>query len=441
MIDRCPASFPRDQCYAYLRRSGLDYGPMFRGIERAWQGDRESLGLVSAPRCPRAGARRLCVSSRRCSMPAFRQSSRRIVTSTTATRVFTCRMRSRRSGFSAGRAIACGFTPACWRRRLSRSVSDVDIYNEDGQAGGTGARPAQSSRRGRPGRVVRRPALCVSMAPPTAIGARFARNPGGGCLRGRNGGLGTRLAQQFRARGDSLHRWSEAGSDFEDRGEGRLPDQSRPAGRHAAAGPGGYRARVKPLAEASFTCGTSTHRPRQALSRGRSPASPGRGSTERRVARPGLDRPSPSSRAAVPGDARRQSVADRPEPAAVAQAPAIGLGRVIAGEYPRLRCKLVDLDPHADDGDWARSLWTSSEPPDEEDEVAWRGPERYVHRYLPAPGLPPEGARGPAGRLAVPAGGAAARDARWPCPSKTATAAARPGRGRDRGRRRRPQLQ
>ena len=35
---------------------------------------------------------------------------------------------------------------------------------------------------------------------------------------------------------------------------------------------------------------------------------------------------------------------------AIAQAPAVGLGRVIAGEYPRLRCKLVDLDPGADDG-------------------------------------------------------------------------------------------
>ena len=28
----------------------------------------------------------------------------------------------------------------------------------------------------------------------------------------------------------------------------------------------------------------------------------------------------------------------------------IGLGRVIAGEYPRLRCKLVDLEPRAEDG-------------------------------------------------------------------------------------------
>ena len=90
-----------------------------------------------------------------------------------------------------------------------------------------------------------------------------------------------------------------------------------------------------------------------------------------------------------------QSVGDRPEPSAVAQAPVVGLGRVIAGEYPRLRCKVVDLDPAAIDGG-AGLLLDEIQSADEEDEVAWRGTERYVHRYLPAPGLPPEGERGSA---------------------------------------------
>ena len=48
-VDRCPREFSQDQCYDYLREIGLDYGPMFRGIERVWQGDRESLGLVVLP--------------------------------------------------------------------------------------------------------------------------------------------------------------------------------------------------------------------------------------------------------------------------------------------------------------------------------------------------------------------------------------------------------
>ena len=118
---------------------------------------------------------------------------------------------------------------------------------------------------------------------------------------------------------------------------------------------------------------------------------------------------------------------------AIAQAPAIGLGRVIAGEYPRLRCKLVDLDPEADDGG-VGSLFDEIQSADEEDEVALRGPERYVHRYLPAPGLPAEGARGPAeARRAVPPGGTAARDARWPCPPKLCGGGRR-GRARSRSR-------
>ncbi len=91
---------------------------------------------------------------------------------------------------------------------------------------------------------------------------------------------------------------------------------------------------------------------------------------------------------------RAQSVTDHPEPVAIAQAPVIGLGRVIAGEYPRLRCKLVDLDSGADDGGLG-SLLDEIRSADEEDEIAWRGTDRYVHRYLPAPGLPPEAERGP----------------------------------------------
>ncbi len=47
--DRCPREFAGERCYEYLGRIGLDYGPMFRGIERVWQGDRESLGLVVRP--------------------------------------------------------------------------------------------------------------------------------------------------------------------------------------------------------------------------------------------------------------------------------------------------------------------------------------------------------------------------------------------------------
>ncbi len=57
----------------------------------------------------------------------------------------------------------------------------------------------------------------------------------------------------------------------------------------------------------------------------------------------------------------------------------------------------MDLDPAADRCG-ADSLLEEILSADEEDEVAWRGPDRYVHRYLPAPGLPPESVRAPAMR-------------------------------------------
>lgn len=65
---------------------------------------------------------------------------------------------------------------------------------------------------------------------------------------------------------------------------------------------------------------------------------------------------------------------------AVAQSPVVGLGRVITNEYPRLRCKLIDLDPETDDLELLDEIALN----DNEDEVAWRGGDRYVHRFVAA---------------------------------------------------------
>ncbi len=48
---RCPREYTHEECYDYLRELGLDYGPAFRGIECIWKGDRESLGLVVLVDC------------------------------------------------------------------------------------------------------------------------------------------------------------------------------------------------------------------------------------------------------------------------------------------------------------------------------------------------------------------------------------------------------
>ena len=64
----------------------------------------------------------------------------------------------------------------------------------------------------------------------------------------------------------------------------------------------------------------------------------------------------------------------------VAQAPLCGLGRVVANEYPQLRCRMVDLatgSPHE-----IQSLVEELYADEEEDEIAIRGEARYVHRLV-----------------------------------------------------------
>lgn len=64
---------------------------------------------------------------------------------------------------------------------------------------------------------------------------------------------------------------------------------------------------------------------------------------------------------------------------AVAQAPAIGLMRVVANEHPNFICRGIDLPPDASPADDAL-LWNESLQEDSEREVAFRGEARYVRR-------------------------------------------------------------
>lgn len=77
-----------------------------------------------------------------------------------------------------------------------------------------------------------------------------------------------------------------------------------------------------------------------------------------------------------------QTVGESPEPIRFTQGPAIGFGRVIIGEYPKLRCKLIDLDPNSQSQALllVQDLLAVS---DEEDEIAYRDEKRFVHRYAP----------------------------------------------------------
>ncbi len=78
-----------------------------------------------------------------------------------------------------------------------------------------------------------------------------------------------------------------------------------------------------------------------------------------------------------------QPVGNRIEAASLGQAPLIGLGRVIANEFPHIRCKMVDLDldPSAEDLEILCDELCTEDP---EEEVAWRQRARWVPRLKPA---------------------------------------------------------
>jgi acyl transferase domain-containing protein/NADPH:quinone reductase-like Zn-dependent oxidoreductase/SAM-dependent methyltransferase/acyl carrier protein len=74
-----------------------------------------------------------------------------------------------------------------------------------------------------------------------------------------------------------------------------------------------------------------------------------------------------------------QPVGRDPQPTAVAQAPALGLLRVILNEYPNHVCRAIDLPPAISAAD-IDLLWTELLRTESEREVALRGQARYVQR-------------------------------------------------------------
>jgi acyl transferase domain-containing protein/NADPH:quinone reductase-like Zn-dependent oxidoreductase/aryl carrier-like protein len=373
---RCPREFSGDRCYAYLREIGLDYGPMFRGIERVWQGERESLGSVRLPDAlERDGEESLlhtalldaCLQA---VIPADGDFDRRDGGLYLPHEIDSVRL-LRRPG------------PRVWvHARLlektdRRSVSDVDIYTDEG-------RLAARVRGLRSLRVAggRDAALddlfyAYQWRPQPPSGVEGSTGPTCWLIFADAGGLGARLADRLRARGDECT--------LVDAGEPE--DLDRLIGDFVGSDPSAGLGIV-------HLWNLDAPRPDDLDATGlRDAQEAGLLSVVRLVQawdRVAGDRSAPfyvATRGA-------QSVRDRPEPAAIAQAPVVGLGRVIAGEYPRLKCRLVDLDPEDRDGA-INALLEELRSAGEEDEVAWRGPARFVHRYLPAPGLPPEGERGP----------------------------------------------
>jgi NADPH:quinone reductase-like Zn-dependent oxidoreductase/SAM-dependent methyltransferase/acyl carrier protein len=75
-----------------------------------------------------------------------------------------------------------------------------------------------------------------------------------------------------------------------------------------------------------------------------------------------------------------QPVGEEAHAAAVTQAPAIGLLRVMLSEHPHFRCSGIDLPPQVSESDESL-LWSELRRNDREREVALRGEARYVQRF------------------------------------------------------------
>jgi NADPH:quinone reductase-like Zn-dependent oxidoreductase/SAM-dependent methyltransferase/acyl carrier protein len=85
-----------------------------------------------------------------------------------------------------------------------------------------------------------------------------------------------------------------------------------------------------------------------------------------------------------------QVVSSENDSAAYLQSPLLGLARVAANELTALRIRMVDLDPAGEDS--ADTLWAELVADDHEEEVAWRGPQRFIPRLefkAPAAALDP----------------------------------------------------
>jgi acyl transferase domain-containing protein/acyl carrier protein len=372
--NRCKSEYSRDRCYDRLRTIGLDYGPAFQGIEAVWTGNREALGSVRLPRGVAADEGQYLFH------PALFDACLQVVIPAESDlddgdaglylpaeidRVQLIRLPTEHV-----------WVHARWLEKSAReSTADVDIYNEWGQpcARIRGLR----SRRVSGGRdealddmlyAYQWRAQPLSEAAATVASGRWL-------IFADDGGLGAALAERLQARGDICTLV------FAHSARGSQPEDLEPLlGGLTSAATTSSRGIVHLWnLNAPQILGMTTHSLAAAQDAGLVSIVHLVQAWERAS--------QDQSGRLILVTRGAQSVGDQAEALEIAQSPVIGLGRVITGEYPRLACKLVELDPHSEDGG-LRSLFAEVTAADEEDEVAWRGAERYVHRYTPTPGVP-----------------------------------------------------
>jgi amino acid adenylation domain-containing protein len=388
---RCPKEFSREACYEYFQKLGLDYGPLYRGIERAWQGEREALGLVVLPEELEAEAAdclfhpALLDACFQVAIPANAEFDTVVGGLYLPIEIEQVRLYRRpgRRVWSHARLV---------ETTAKTSVASFDIYDEHGGllADVRGLRTQRVSGGDAESRLddlaytfewqPRPLAAPRDLEPPRA--ARPKETAGPWLILADRGDIGAALADRLCEAGDDvvLAPASDAAAGLDNLLRRLNAPDGRPIRGIVHLG----------CLDAPRSEGLS------ASDLEESQDEPLLGLLHLVQAWDRADGDRSSRLILVTRGA--QPFGEAPEPVAVAQAPAIGLGRVIASEYNRLRCKLVDLDPSMGDRG-LEPLLDEIRADDEEDEIALRSTGRFVRRIMRT-ALPPQGGHADNGQAA-----------------------------------------
>jgi amino acid adenylation domain-containing protein len=377
---RCPREFSREACYDYFQKLGLDYGPLYQGIERAWQGEREALGLVVLPEGLEGEAAdclfhpALLDACFQVAIPANAEFDTFVGGLYLPTEIEQVRL-YRRPGPRVWSHARLALTTA------KTSVASFDIYDEQGWlvAEVRGLRTQRVSGGEEDSRLDDlaytfewQPQLLVTPQEVRSLSGASPREAAGRWLiLADRGGIGPALADRLGEAGEDVvvAPASDDPADLDNMLD-RLNAPDRPPIRGVVH----LGCLDAPCSEGLSTSDLEASQDAQLL---------GILHLVQAWDRAGSDR----SARLILVTRGAQPFGDPSGPVAVAQAPAIGLGRVIISEFPRLRSKLVDLDPSTEAGG-LEPLVDEIRADDDEDEIALRSTGRFVRRIMPT-SLPP----------------------------------------------------
>ena len=385
---RCRSEMPGPECYARLRALGLEYGPVFQGIQRLWCGDGEALGLIQAPEAVAASAREYHLH------PALLDACLQVFVGTQLLRA-EAEEHVLYLPTQLHRARILGPTrDRMWShvRLVSRSagtlVVDLLVVDDGGEriAEIHGLRFSAVGERSAHAEDLEELVYEYQWHPQPLSGPQPSRLPaadgqGQWLIFADEGGVGQRLAAGLRGRGErclvvtAAAACRRSGPDqWEVAAAGEAADVRRLLEEVTGVAPGACR-RIVHL--------WSLNAPgEEDLATDDLPAALRPGCLSALHLVQALD-------GVAGAGARRlwlvtrgaQSVGDRGESTAVVQAPLWGLGRVMAHEMPGWHPTLIDLGSQATDEEihsLLEEVWTDGD----EDEIALRGGARYVHRYV-----------------------------------------------------------